>query len=152
MHLSFEKKCGPPKGADRKVRKKKKLFLLGLLGQEHSLDVGENTTLSNGDSGEKFVQFFVIANGELEMSWDDTSFLVITGSISGQFENLSGQIFHDSGEVNWGSGSNTFSVVSFAEKSVDSSNWELKPRAARASLALSLRFTSLSTTRHDDCL
>ena len=26
MHLSFEKKCGPPKGADRKVRKKKKFI------------------------------------------------------------------------------------------------------------------------------
>merc|ERR1711875_131891 len=65
------------------------LLLLGFLGEEHSLDVGEYTTLGNGDTGEEFVQFFVIADGELEMSGDDSGFLVVTGSIASEFKNLS---------------------------------------------------------------
>ena len=33
------------------------------LEEEHSLDVGENTTLGNGNTGEEFVQFLVVARG-----------------------------------------------------------------------------------------
>ena len=42
--------------------------LLGLLGEEDSLDVGEDTTLGNGDSGEEFVEFLVICNWLSEMT------------------------------------------------------------------------------------
>ena len=38
------------------------LLLFGLLGEEYGLDVGQNTTLGDGDSGEKLVQFLVIAD------------------------------------------------------------------------------------------
>ena len=41
------------------------LLLLGLLGEEHSLDVGEDTTLGNGDPGEELVQLLVIADSQL---------------------------------------------------------------------------------------
>ena len=58
------------------------LLLFGFLGEEYCLDVGEYTTLGNGDTGEEFVQLFVIANGQLNMSWDDSCFLVVTGSVA----------------------------------------------------------------------
>ena len=51
-------------------RKKKSLLLFGLLGQKHSLDVGEDTTLGDGDSGEKLVEFLVVADG---VAHDDES-------------------------------------------------------------------------------
>ena len=41
------------------------LLLLGLLEEEHSLDVGEATTQGNGNTGEEFAQFLVIADGDL---------------------------------------------------------------------------------------
>ena len=44
------------------------LLLLGLLEEEHSLDVGEATTLGNGNTGEEFVQFLIIADGELKVT------------------------------------------------------------------------------------
>ena len=53
------------------------------------MDVGEDTALGNGDVSKKLVQFLVIADGELEMTRDDAGFLVITGSITSQFEDLS---------------------------------------------------------------
>ena len=65
------------------------LLLLGLLGEEYSLDVGEDTTLGNGNTGEEFVQFLVVADGELEVTGDDSGLLVVTGSVACKLENLS---------------------------------------------------------------
>ena len=41
--------------------------LLGLLGKENALDVGQNSALGDGDSGQQFVQLFVVADSELEI-------------------------------------------------------------------------------------
>ena len=65
------------------------LLLFGFLGEEHSLDVGEDTTLGDGDTGEELVQLFVIADGELEVTGDDPGLLVVTGGIAGKLEDLS---------------------------------------------------------------
>ena len=59
-------------------------LLLGLLGQKDSLDVGEDTTLGDGDTGQELVQLLVIPDGELEMPGDDPGLLVVAGSITSQ--------------------------------------------------------------------
>ena len=64
------------------------------------MNVGKDTTLCNGDVTEKLVQFFVVSNGELEMTWDDTGLLVITGSIASQLEDFGSEVFENSREVN----------------------------------------------------
>jgi len=46
------------------------------------MNVGENTTLGDSDVTEELVQFFIVADGELEMSWNDTGLLVIAGSVT----------------------------------------------------------------------
>ena len=53
------------------------------------MDVGKNTTLSNGDMTEKLVQLFVIADGQLKMTRNDASLFVVTSGIAGQLENFS---------------------------------------------------------------
>ena len=45
--------------------------LVRLLGQEDSLDVGEDSTLGNGDSGQELVQLLVVPDGKLEVTVDD---------------------------------------------------------------------------------
>lgn len=87
----------------------------GLLGQKDSLDVGQHTTLGNGDSAEKLVQLFVISDGELQMSWDDPGLLVVTGCVACQLKDLSGQVFHDCSKVDWCTGSNTLSIVALSQ-------------------------------------
>ena len=57
-------------------------LLFGLLGEKDSLDVGEDTSLSNGDSGQEFVQLFVITDGQLQVTGDDPGLLVVTGSVA----------------------------------------------------------------------
>ena len=118
----------------------------GLLGQKDGLDVGQNAALGDGHAGEEFVQFLVVADGQLEMTGNDPGLLVVTGSVSCQLENLSGQVLHDGGQVDGGSSANSLGVVSFAEKTMDTTDWELKPGTRAASLALSLRLSSLSAS------
>ena len=40
-------------------------LLFGLLGEKDGLDVGEDTSLSDGDSGQEFVQLFLIPDGKV---------------------------------------------------------------------------------------
>ena len=63
------------------------------------MDVGQNTTLSDGDVTKKLVQFFVVADGELEMTWDDTSLLVVTSGVASQFENFCRKVLKHGSEV-----------------------------------------------------
>ena len=129
--------------------KEKDLLLLGLLGEKDSLDVGEDTTLSDGDTREKLVQLLVITDGELKMTGDDSRLLVVTGGVASQLEDLSGEVLEDGRQVDGGTGANALSVVSLAQESVDTTNGELKSRAAGSALCLSLRLSSFSTSRHD---
>jgi hypothetical protein len=64
------------------------------------MNVWQDTTLCDCDVSEKFVQFLIIANGELEMTRNDTGLLIITGSIASQLENFGREIFEDGRKVN----------------------------------------------------
>jgi len=63
------------------------------------VDVGQDTTLRNGDVSEKLVQLLVVADGELEMTGDDTGLLVVTRGVAGQLEDLGGQVLKDGCKV-----------------------------------------------------
>jgi hypothetical protein len=88
------------------------------------VNVGEDTTLGDGDVSEKLVQFLVVPDGELEMTGDDTGLLVVTGSVTGQLENLSREVLKDSSEVDGSTGTDTLGVVALAEKTVDTTDGE----------------------------
>ena len=124
--------------------------LLGLLGQKHGLDVGQNTSLGNGDAGQKLVQLLVVAHSQLQVAGDDPALLVVTGSVSRELEHLGGQVLHNRCEVHGGTSSDTLGIVSFPQVTVDTSHWELETSTAAPGLALSLGFTSFTASRHDD--
>ena len=88
------------------------------------VNVGQDTTLGDCDVSEELVQLFVVADGELEMARDDTGLLVVTGGVASEFENLSGEVLEDGGEVDGSTGTDTLSVVAFAEKTVDTADGE----------------------------
>ena len=58
--------------------------------------------------------------------WNDTSLFVVTSSIAGQLKDFSSQILHDGSQVDGGTGTNTFGIVSLSEQTMDTSNRELK--------------------------
>ena len=66
------------------------------------MNVGEDTTLGDGDVAEKLVQLLIVADGELKMTRDDTGLLVVTSGIASQLEDFGSQVLENSGEVDWG--------------------------------------------------
>tara|TARA_R110002060_G_scaffold51536_1_gene62548 strand:- start:490 stop:717 length:228 start_codon:yes stop_codon:yes gene_type:complete len=66
------------------------------------VNVWQDTTLCDCDVSEKLVQFLIVADGELEMTRDDTGLLVITGGVTGQLEDFGRKVLKDSSEVDRG--------------------------------------------------
>lgn len=120
--------------------------LLGLLGEKNSLDVGEDTTLGDGDSGQKFVQLLVVPDGQLQMSGDDSGLLVVSGGVTCQLKNLSGEVLQNGSQVDWGSGTDTLGVVAFTEETMDTSDGELKSGPGGSGLGLALDFSAFTTS------
>jgi hypothetical protein len=92
--------------------------------QRTLVNVGENTTLGDGDVSKQLVQLLVVADGELEMAGDDTGLLVVARSVAGQLEDFSRQVLKDSSEVDGSTGTDTLGVVALAEQTVDTANGE----------------------------
>jgi hypothetical protein len=88
------------------------------------VNVGQNTTLGDGDVSKKLVQLLVVANGELEMAGDDTGLLVVTSGVSSQLEDLGRQVLKDSGKVDGSAGTDTLSIVALAEETVHTTDGE----------------------------
>ena len=44
--------------------------LFSLLGQQDDLNVGQDTFFGNVDTGQEFVQLFIVTNGKLKVTWD----------------------------------------------------------------------------------
>ena len=124
--------------------------LLGLLGQKNGLDVWQNTALCDGDARQQFVQLLVVADGQLEMTWNDACLLVVASGVAGQLENLGGQVLHNGSQVDRGSGTDSLGVVSLAEQTVDATDRELESCTAGSALRLSLDFSAFASSRHDD--
>ena len=85
--------------------------------------------MGDGDSLEQLVQLFVVTDGELEVARVDPLLLVVAGGVAGQLEDLSGEVLHDGGQVDWGAGTDSLGVVSRAKETVDSTDRELKTSA-----------------------
>ena len=99
---------------------------LGLLGQKHSLDVGQDTTLGDGHAGQELVQLLVVADGQLKVTGDDPGLLVVTGGVACQFQGFRCKVLEHGRQVDGCAGTNTLSIVALAEKTVDTADGELK--------------------------
>lgn len=92
------------------------------------MNVWQNTTLCDCDVSEKLVQLFIVSDGELQMTRDDTGLLVITSGIASKFENLSSEILENSGEVNWSTSTDTLSIVALSQETMNTTDRECETR------------------------
>ena len=90
------------------------------------MDVREDSTGSDCGVFHESGKFLVVSDSELNVSWDNSASSVVSGSISCEFEDLSSEVFKDSSKIDWGTSSDSLSVSSLSEMSVNSTNWELK--------------------------
>merc|ERR1719473_1055166 len=104
------------------------VFLLG--GDEEHVDVGEDTTGSDGSVGEKLVQFLVVADSELDVTGNDSGLLVVLGGVTGELEDLSSEVLKDGGEVHGGTSTDALSEAASLEEAGDSADGELETSLA----------------------
>lgn len=98
------------------------LLALGLGGQELRVDVGEHTTLRDDNVAKELVELLVVADSELQVTGHDTRLLVVTGSVTGELEDLGSEVLEDSREVDGGTGTDTLGVVATLEETVDTTD------------------------------
>ena len=101
------------------------LLLVVGLHDECLVDVGDDTTTGNGclDEG---IKLFVTADSQLEMSGGDALHLQVFAGVSGQLEDLGGEVLKDGGGVHGRGGSNAaVGADSALQESVDATHGEL---------------------------
>jgi hypothetical protein len=127
-----------------------KINLFGrLLGKENSVDVGKDTTRSNGDTAKQLVQLLVILDGKRDMTGYNTSLLVVAGGIASELQDLGAEILEDGSEVHGSTGTHASSVLSLTEVAADTTDGELKSSLGRRGGTLLLAAASFSFSRHD---
>ena len=122
-------------------------FLGGLLlGEKDSVDVGEDTAGSDGNTAEELVELFVVADSELNVTGSDAGALVVAGGVTGELEDFSGEVFHHRGEVHGGTTADAGSIAALAKEAGHTADRELKTSARAARLALASRLAFTTTT------
>ena len=95
------------------------------------MNVGEDTTLGDGDMTQKLVQLLIVSDGELKMTGNDTGLLVVAGSVTSQLEDFGSEVLKDGSEVDGSTGTDTLSVVALSEETVDTTNRESETSLGR---------------------
>ena len=63
------------------------------------VDEGHNTTLRDDNVAEELVQLFIVSDGELQVTRDNTLLLVIASGISSKLKNFGSEIFENGSQV-----------------------------------------------------
>ena len=97
-----------------------------LLGEKDGVNVGKDTSRGNSNSSQKSVEFLVVLYGKSDVTGDDTALLVVTGGVSGQFQDFGAEVFEDGSQVNGSTGSHSGGVLSLTEVTSDTTDRELQ--------------------------
>ena len=113
------------------------------------MDVGKDTTRSNGDSAQQLVQLLVVLDGKGDVTGHDTSLLVVAGGVASELKDLCTEVLEDGGEVDGSSSAHAGRVLSLAEVTADTTDGELKSSLGRRGSTLLFAAASFSFSRHD---
>jgi hypothetical protein len=80
---------------------------------------------------QQLIQLLIVSDGQLQVTGDDTGLLVVTGSITGQLEDFSGEILEDSSQVNRSTGTNSLGIVALSEKTMHTTDRECQTSLRR---------------------
>jgi hypothetical protein len=94
------------------------------MGERTLVNVWQNTTLCNCDVSQQLVQLLIVTDSELEMTGDDTRLFVVAGGVAGQLEDFGCEVLENGGQVDWGTSTDTLSIVALSEETMDTTDWE----------------------------
>lgn len=83
---------------------------------------------------QELVQLLIVADGKLQMTRNDTGLLVVTSGIASQLEDFSSKVLEHGGQVDWGTSTNTLSIVALSEETVDTTDWESETSLGRTTV------------------
>ena len=126
------------------IEREKRLFAALLFGQEHGMDVWENTTSSDSGSAEELVELLVVADGELHVAGRDAALLVVAGCVAGELKDLSAEVLEDGRHVDGGAASDAGCVAALLQVAGHTADRELKSGLGRARGALPLLLSASS--------
>lgn len=95
------------------------------------VNVGQDTTLGDGNMTQKLVQLLIVPDGKLQMTGDDTGLLVVAGGVASQLENLSSEVLEDGSQIDGSTSTDTLGVVTLAEQTVDTTDGESETSLGR---------------------
>jgi len=112
------------------------------------VDVGKDTSRSDGDASQQLVELLVILDSEGDVAGHDAGLLVVAGGVAGELEDLGAEVLEDGREVDGGAGAHAGGVLALAEVTADTADGELKSSLGGRGGALLLAAASLSFSRH----
>jgi hypothetical protein len=119
--------------------------LLGhFLGEQDRVDIGQDTSSSNSHAAKELVQFLVVLDSQSNVSRDNTTLLVVAGSVTSEFQDLGAKVLQDSRKVDRGTGTHTGSVLALPKVTADTTDGELKTSLGRSGGGLFLAAAALS--------
>ena len=95
-----------------------------LLGEEELVEVGRDTTSGDRNLTDKLVQLLIVLNGELDVTRNDTGFLVFASAITGQLEQLGNEVLDDGRGEDGSADTETGCVTAFAQELRDTRHGE----------------------------
>ena len=113
------------------------------------MDVGKDTTRSNGDTAKQLVQLLIVLDGKGDVAGHDTSLLVVARGIAGKLQDLCAEVLKDGGKVDGSAGTHTGGELPLAEVPTDTADGELESGLGGRGGALLLTVASFSFSRHD---
>jgi hypothetical protein len=94
------------------------------------VDVGEDTTGSDGGGAEETVELLIVADSELNVTGHNAGLLVVLSGVASELEDLSGEVLKDGSEVHGGTGTDALSVATSLHETGDTSDGELESSLA----------------------
>jgi hypothetical protein len=88
------------------------------------VDIRKDTTLSNSYIIQKLAQLRVAADSKLEVTGGDSGFFEVTSGVTGQLEDVGGEVLEHGGKIYASADADTRSVVALAQETMDTANCE----------------------------
>jgi len=112
------------------------------------VDVGEDTARGDRHAREELGELLVVADGQLDVAGHDAGLLVVAGGVSGELEDLGGQVLKDGGEVDGGAGADARRELALLQVAGDTADRELEASLGRLGHGLLAGGFAFAAARH----
>lgn len=108
--------------------------MTGSMDERTLVNVWQDTTLCDCDVSQELVQLLVVADGELKMTGNDTGLFVVARGVTSQLEDFGCEVLENGGQVDWGTSTDTLSIVALSKETVNTTNWESETSLGRTTV------------------